>query len=138
MHNRALYFAHGTNAQYCTPPSPPYLTVLTLQRSLLGPHWAMHEPSGPLSVMHRVKHPPTSPRVVAVSRELGGLFFVCLCKPLSGILVAEGCLFLRQYGGGENRPLFTHLSVEPAPRVQNHAQPYATNCFISHPLNVWK
>ena len=30
----------------------PFLTVLTLQRSLLGAHWAMHEPSGPLSVLH--------------------------------------------------------------------------------------
>ena len=85
-------------------PPLPYLTVLTLQRSLLGPHWAMHEPSGPLSVLHRVKHAQNPLLfllllVVPVSRELGGgCFFVCLCKPLSGILVAE---FLRQYGGGK-------------------------------------
>ena len=105
---RNLTLAHWSLAfcswHKCPVVHLPYLTVLTLQRSLLGPHWAMHEPSGPLSVLHRVKHAQNPLLfllllVVPVSRELGGgCFFVCLCKPLSGILVAE---FLRQYGGGK-------------------------------------
>ena len=116
--SRRLTFCSWHKCPVVHPPSLPHLTVLTLQRSLLGPHWAMHEPSGPLSVLHRVKHAQNPLLfllllVVPESRKLGGgCLFVCLCNPLSGILVAA---VLTPIWGRENGPLFTHLSVGPAP-----------------------
>ena len=94
-----------------------YLTVLTLQRSLLGPHWVMHEPSGPLSVLHSSETCTESTRVCSssFSREC---FFVSLCKGRSSeLLVAEERSYANTGGklGRWCSQICQHL-------VQNHPQ----------------
>ena len=95
----------------------PYLTVLTLQRSLLGPHWAMHEPSGPPSVLHSSETCTESTTVCSSSFSWSSqnLRRMLFCLLMQAVERDPRCRVLTPIWGRENGPLFTHLSVRPAP-----------------------
>ena len=90
----------------------------------------MHEPSGPLSVLHRVKHAQNPPEP-ALPPSQENAFFVGLCKQRSSeLLVAEQRSYA-DMGGKLGRwcsQICQHL-VQNHPRLRD-----ATNCFIG----VWK